>query len=293
MHDPDKGTQEVFQEEKLQLQRLVHKKMKGIHKAKAKCDQDLIACSQWEKFQHEGSLLQSNLFKIKRGQKVAVVHDWNTDSEIAIPLDPLLEPSKQAAALFRKSRKLRIGLDHIPRRRAAIEAEIAACAALEDKLAALHTLKELQLFRETSGLCPTIAKELHQEKRRLPYHIFTTEAGLHIWVGKSARDNDALTFRHANGSDWWMHVSDYAGSHVVLRGAKGSEPDDESLKDAMQMALVYSKAKDSGEADVCITQCKYVTRFGKSSPGKVQISKHRSIHVRADKARVEAIKKRE
>lgn len=110
--------------------------------------------------------------------------------------------------------------------------------------------------------------------------------------GKSAKDNDKLTFACANGSDYWLHARDVPGSHVVLHLGKQREPDEESLKDATQAALFFSKAKDNQEGEVCITQCKYVARFGKNQPGKVQISQHRIAYAKLDVERLRKLRER-
>ena len=38
-----------------------------------------------------------------------------------------------------------------------------------------------------------------------------------VLVGKSAADNDILTFKVAAQKDFWMHVAGESGSHVVVR----------------------------------------------------------------------------
>ena len=126
----------------------------------------------------------------------------------------------------------------------------------------------------------------------MPYREFVTASGLKIWVGKSAKDNDKLTFACANGLDYWLHAHDVPGSHVVVHLGRHQAPDDESLKDAIQAALFFSKAKDNKEGEVCITQCKYVSRMGKNQPGKVQISHHRVVYVKMDTERLKNLRER-
>jgi len=36
-------------------------------------------------------------------------------------------------------------------------------------------------------------------------------------AARMSRDNDELTLRERDGSDWWMHVAGFPGSHVVIR----------------------------------------------------------------------------
>lgn len=92
--------------------------------------------------------------------------------------------------------------------------------------------------------------------------------------GKKRRKNEQLTFSHAKGSDWWLHVRDYPGSHVVLHLHKREEPDPEAIEDAMQVALAYSKAKHQGKVEIVLTRCKHVSRLKKGRKGQVQLSNY-------------------
>lgn len=66
----------------------------------------------------------------------------------------------------------------------------------------------------------------------------------------------------------------------------------ETLQDALQLALHYSKARQQALAEVIVTQKKYIRRLGKKGSGKVQVSKPTTYVVKADLKRLEAIKKR-
>lgn len=269
-------------------------KIKRDHKTKSKLVNDLEKYQQWSKLQHEGMLLQSNLFKIKKGMTEVIVEDWENDNLTkSIILDPKLSPQEEVTRRFRQSKKMRSGIPYIEN---SIQSIDKAMQGLNDHMNQLNQLsctKEIIQFAKHVGIpLEKYLPPIQQEHIKLPYYEFTTGQGLKIWVGKNATSNDMLTFKHARGSDYWLHVNDFPGSHVVLRVIKNQEPDAESIQDAIQLAIGYSKAKNAGAADICLTQCKHVTRFGKNSPGKVQISKHRNIHAKFDPLRFKAIKDR-
>lgn len=156
--------------------------------------------------------------------------------------------------------------------------------------------KEIDLLRERIEKieeAPEEEKLLSEKKpEKKPvakvYREFFSEAGLAIWVGKRDKDNEVLTFQLGRGSDWWMHVHDFPGSHVILRCPKSSTPDQESILDAAQLSIYFSKAKNQLGAEVCLTQCKYVSKMGKEK-GKVQISKHKVISVKTDEKRLQRL----
>ena len=49
-----------------------------------------------------------------------------------------------------------------------------------------------------------------------PFHYISSD-GYHIYVGKNNYQNEELTFRFANGNDWWFHAKGIPGSHVILK----------------------------------------------------------------------------
>jgi len=260
----------------------IEKEIKRANKRLEGCRQTLETCRNWEAVHHEGLLLQSNLFRLTKGMKEIVVADWKLEGkERTLSLDPLLPPQDQVAALFRRSKKLRKGEIHAERMvglaEQGLQSRIEQKAALEavSDLQALHEYFTQHLIDNSSTSKPPTPKIQEPAK---PYKTFTSEAGIEIWVGKSAKDNDKLSFHHANGLDPWLHARNYPGSHVVIRCPKGQELDQETLYDAAELALRFSKAKGSGCGEVTLTQAKDLRRVP-GTPGKVMLSKHKTLKI--------------
>lgn len=285
--------QYLFDTEKKTLERELNARLMRAQKFRQKCKQNLIDCLEWEKIHHEGLLLQSNLFKMKKGMSNIDVQDWeNEGKEKVIQLDPTLTPQQEIAKRFKASKKLKAGIKHFQAMIPQIEEEIRHLETHVKQLDNCESLDQLERFRRQEGHSPKKSKkESAEEKKALPYREFETAAGLKIWVGKNARCNEDLTFRHARGSDWWLHARDYPGSHVVLKVKKQGEPDAESLHDAMQLAMHFSKANKLQETEISITQCKYVSRLGKGRMGQVQISNSRISKTENDPERLARLKR--
>jgi predicted ribosome quality control (RQC) complex YloA/Tae2 family protein len=247
-------------------------------RTRQKQEENLKHCKAWQQEQHLGILLQSHAHEIKPGMTELIVKDWeNGGVDTPIPINSKIVPQRQAEPFFKRSKKLKSGIPYAERCLQNTDKEIEACKEKLQDLQNLQTLPKAPVLKKTP-----LPK---------PYHVFTSASGMEIWVGKSAKDNDKLTFTHAKGGDWWLHVNEYAGAHVVIRTPKNQEPDQETFKDAIQLALNYSKAKGKGEAEICITQCKHVARIGKKgSPGSVHVSKHKVILAKADKARLQELR---
>ena len=84
----------------------------------------------------------------------------------------------------------------------------------------------------------------HTQKGHL--RTYTLPGGWQVLVGRTDADNDYLSFRVAKPNDWWFHVRGMPGSHVILQGPPGTDPDRETLQRAAAIAAYHSKARAAG-----------------------------------------------
>jgi predicted ribosome quality control (RQC) complex YloA/Tae2 family protein len=111
-------------------------------------------------------------------------------------------------------------------------------------------------------------------------HEYTLPGDWKVLVGRSDADNDMLSIRFARPDDWWFHVRGMPGSHVILQGQTGAEPDREILKQAAAIAAYHSKARTGGVIAVSATRARYVTKPKGAKPGTVHIRKEVVFKVR-------------
>jgi predicted ribosome quality control (RQC) complex YloA/Tae2 family protein len=78
-----------------------------------------------------------------------------------------------------------------------------------------------------------------------------------------------------------------AGSHVVIKAKLINKY---LLQDAMQLALYFSQARKQSQAEVLITEVKYVSRT--KITGKVLVSKHKTKKVQLDLNRIKELLKK-
>jgi NFACT protein RNA binding domain len=69
----------------------------------------------------------------------------------------------------------------------------------------------------------------------------TLPGGWQVLIGQTDADNDSLSFQVARPDDWWFHIRGMPGSHVILQGPPGADPDRETLQRAAALAAYYSK----------------------------------------------------
>jgi len=103
-------------------------------------------------------------------------------------------------------------------------------------------IQEYEKKLDTPQSSKFIVKKVNSEKKEKAFcRIFYTSLNETIWVGRNAKENDAITFKFSNGNDFWFHIQDYPGAHVVIHHPSPSE---EAIKKARLLAKYFSKAKD-------------------------------------------------
>ena len=263
--------------------------------------QRATAAAGSERSRQDGDLLQANLHRLRRGLRELVVDDLYREQAASddgppqrtLALDPRLSPQQNVERFYKRHRKLERDGRTVHAERERLERTVLA---LEDHLARLEQGADpAELDREAvaAGLleAPQEAdpRRRRPQRQRLPYLTFAAASGSEIRVGRSARDNDALTLRHCRGNDLWLHTADAPGSHVVLVGQRGREADPEDILDAAHLAVHFSPLKGARKADVHLAQRKHVHKPRGAKPGLVTLSGGKVLQVRMEEQRLEQL----
>ena len=111
--------------------------------------------------------------------------------------------------------------------------------------------------------------------------VTTSPDGYLVLIGKTARDNDVLTFKLSSPRDFWFHVSGESGSHVVVANPENeSRLPRETERFAAALAAGYSKAGTGGEVAVHWCRREEVKKPKGFPPGMVQLRKFKRVKVR-------------
>lgn len=255
---------------------------------------DLLRAHEAESVRHRGELLKASLYLVKPGMRDVAVVDWNDPEgqSVVIELDPTLSGVENLQRIFARYRKLARGEAAIAERLVKAREETAIFADVLERLTTATTLAELDtLERElrSLGVRAPAAPNKHEPSERLPYRRFTASDGTEILVGKSAKDNDDLTFHVARGSDLFLHARDVAGSHVILRKVGKNEPSSEALIDAATLAAHASKLRTDSVVDVLYIERKHVRKPRGAAPGLVQTGSPKTLTVRLDPDRIQRL----
>jgi predicted ribosome quality control (RQC) complex YloA/Tae2 family protein len=92
-----------------------------------------------------------------------------------------------------------------------------------------------------------------------------------VIVGRSAKQNDRISFEVAKEHHIWFHVQGSPGAHCLLALEPGQEVNETAIQYAADVAAFYSKAR--GSTNVPVTYCnpKNLKRMKGAAPGMVSI----------------------
>ena len=247
---------------------------------------------------HEADLLSAYAWQLEQGSSEAQLPDFETGETVVIALDSSISIRENIERRYTRCKRATRALPQISSRLEEAEKQHAWLADAMSALQMAASVQEVKTLETKMGaLLKTLLPRVQavDTKKRIveshkPYKVFQSRAGVSILVGKSAQDNDTLTFRVARGNDWWLHAAHVPGSHVVV---KSSSPDQETLLDAATLAVHYSKLAQAKHAEVHATQQKYVRRVKGAPAGKVEIRQERVMAIDMEEARVMRLLKTE
>ena len=239
-----------------------------------------------DKYRVYGELLTVYGYSAEPGADKITVNDYNSGKDVTITLDPTLTPAQNAKKYFDKYTKLK-------RTSEALEEQMKETKEAIDQLESIET--SLEIAKEEADLVQ-IKQELQQtgyikahfqgkntRKEKVvskPFHYVSSD-GFDIYVGKNNLQNDELTFKTANGGDWWFHAKKIPGSHVVLLTG-GREVPDRAFEEAAALAAYYSKGKNQEKVEIDYLKRKDVKKPNGAKPGFVVYYTNYSLAISPD-----------
>jgi len=291
------------------------KERKSAQRRVQRIEAELAEAEETNTLQRDGELLKVNLSRIVAGETSIIVEDFETGEPVEIRLDPKLSARENLNAIFKRYQKLLRRLTkaggQIESAREtlqtleALEAEVVEAESLDEifmrdevrRLMARQTGKSGSSSSKTIKTSEAIAEKpplpaiYRSMPRRLHPRRFRSIDGLEIWVGRSDEGNDFLTTRFARGKDLFFHLDGAPGSHVILRTEGRDDPPSESVLDACELAVHFSKQKNAGRADVHVVPIKNVKKPKGAKRGLVYVTGGKSIRLRREAARLERLQK--
>ncbi len=266
------------------LQKLVASEMSKLNKKLKALQSDLQHADNAEEERMKADTLMANIYQIKKGQQKAEVINIYTGEPITIALSPILSPTDNAQAYYKRYNKFKRAQSEV---RVQMEATRDMLSYLESLDASLLTatskneIAEIKQEMESAGLIKEVGKK-HKVAlaKSQPLH-YKLPSGTDIYIGKNNKQNDYVTFSIAGPRDLWLHTKDIPGSHVVI---KSSHVSDEELNLAVQIAAYYSKARTGSNVPVDVVERRYVKKPSGSKPGFVIFTNNKTYYTTPDLA---------
>ncbi|MBR0351830.1 MAG: NFACT family protein [Oscillospiraceae bacterium] len=246
----------------------------------------LKATENAEETRKAAEFILANIYRIKIGDTLLKCPDYYSEdgTETEIPLDPLKSPQQNAAVLYkdynRKKKAALVLRDMLEKER--LELEYLDSVADEiNRAETLADISEIRTELSAAGFIREKAKGKNRKQKLTGPLSFKSADGFVILVGRNNLQNDELTFRQARKTDWWFHVKNYHGSHVIL-SCEGAQPEAETITEAAEYALRFSEAAGSGKQAVDYTRVSNVSKPSGALPGRVIYRNYKTVIVSDD-----------
>ena len=254
---------------------------------------DLAECGHTEEYRKTGDLITANLYQISRGASEVTLTDYYSDElpQVTVRLNPRLTPSQNAQQYYKKYTKAQTAQRELTRQCELARNELLYLSTVEDAL--MRAVGEADLEQIRTELAQAGYGSHHAEKRRMKIPQsrplrFLSSNGMTILCGRNNLQNDRLTFREASRFDYWFHVKNAPGSHVILQ-TDGKTPDNQSMTEAAVIAACYSSLSTGEKVPVDYTMVRNLKKPPASRPGFVTYSENLTAYVTPDTALAERL----
>ncbi|MCI5621329.1 MAG: NFACT family protein [Lachnospiraceae bacterium] len=243
-----------------------------------------------DKYKIYGELLNTYGYQAVEGASSVEVLNYYTNQPMNIPLDPTLSPLLNAQKYFARYNKLKRTAEALSTQLEGTRMEIAHLESILNALDIAETEDDLSQIREelvTYGYLRRKNTGKKKSTKSKPFHYRSSD-GFDIYVGKNNFQNDELTFKFANGGDWWFHAKGMPGSHVIVR-TEGKELPDATFEEAARLAGYYSKGRDNEKVEIDYLQRKNVKKPNGAVAGYVIYYTNYSMAITPDIKNIEKI----
>lgn len=242
---------------------------------------ELSATLERERFREKGDILNAFLSEIPRGASSVTLPDLYSaeGGDVEIALDPKLSPQHNAQKYYAEYRRLKSAKSHLEGliRSGEQELEYLSGVLYQISAADAKTLPVLKSELAEDGILKNARNTDKKRSKALSPKEFRISNGMTVLCGRTARQNEELTFRVASKNDWWFHVKNAPGSHCILL-CGGKEPSDRAYEEAAAIAAANSSVAGAGHIAVDYTMVRYLKKLPGGKPGMVIYDKYYTLY---------------
>jgi len=244
-------------------------------------EKELEATYDRERLRQLGDILTANLHRVVKGQTSITCEDFYDENmaPVEIPLSPLLSPQQNAAKFYKDYTRMKNAEKELTHQMELGRTERDYLESVLEELNRAQTEAELEEIRrelqDGGYLRPDPGKKRMKQGKLSPMRFESTD-GYPIYVGRNNRQNEELTFRLARKDDLWCHASKVHGSHVTI-SCGGTQPPDDTITQAAQLAAYYSESTGGQNIAVDVTPVKQVKKLPGGKIGMVIYHSYKTV----------------
>ena len=269
-----------------QLQKLVTAEAAKLSRKLNALQEDLLHAEDAESQRMLADTIMANLYQLHKGQSSAEMVNIYDGNPVTIRLNPILSPSDNAQAYYKKYNKYKRAQSELRQQIEATESMLTYLASLDASLLTATTKNEIEEIRQemvTAGLIREIGKKKKTSlQKSQPLHLKLRE-GVDLYIGKNNKQNDYVTFTVGGPRDLWLHTKDIPGSHVIM---KSTSPTAEDIALAVELAAYFSKARSGSNVPVDCVERRYVKKPAGAKPGFVIFTNQRTYYATPNEERL-------
>ncbi|MDD2394407.1 MULTISPECIES: NFACT family protein [Sphaerochaeta] len=273
----------TFQELQHKVQAKRDRELKTLRTTLASQMHTLKASEGYERHKQTADLLSAYQHLLQDNQSSIELEDWETGYTRVIELEPKLKGRENILLYYDKYQKAKGAYENALTEVEKAKEQLDECEAHYARLLDPSMEQQAAVRAMKRELAGSLTKQ--QDAHQTPG--LTIQSGqFTLLVGRNAKENDELLRRYARGNDYWMHTRDVPGGYVFIKYLKNKTVPLEVLLDAANLAIVFSKAKKEGKADLYYTQVKHLRRAKGGKTGLVLPTQEKNLSVTLDETRL-------
>ncbi len=276
--------EERMKQKSASIHKVIKNNIERVEKKIALQLEALAAGARMEEYRIKGELLSASPHLVKKGMKTVFLPNYYDENceMLEVELDEKLSATANAQRYFKLYKKAQSARKLAEEQRRLSEEELLYLEGQMENLGKCTDEPSLWELREElvkQGYMKDTAsrRQIKALPPSEPFRYMSAD-GTEILVGKNNLQNEKLTFS-AGLNEWWLHVKDAPGSHVIIKSEK---PTNDTILFAAGLAAKHSKYHASSNVAVDYTMRKYVKKPSGSKPGFVIYTHQRTVFVTPD-----------
>ena len=255
----------------------IESQLKKHHKKASMIDQHIADAKKNLEFKEKGDLIYQSGLPLKERHSSITVYDTN------IILDPTKTLNENAQRFYNKYQKAKRSFDHLDLQQKENDTLIETFNDFKTylDLSLDGGLKDLDEDLENFGY--HVQKKQKAKKPTKPNILTLKIDNITYYVGKNSKQNQYITQTLGQKDDFWFHVKEAPGSHVLVKAPK---LDESIIRTAALLAAYFSKLRYSSSIPVDYTQVKHLKKIPKHPAYQVLVQSYKTIYIDIDSEKI-------